>query len=254
LLAAQFQDNAAQFHATIAAAKNTNALDEIARMMWPAHAKGHLLDADATAIQAAIQNRRAALAGRAIDNRISRCGPRRPIRRHPRSPDKLASVKRRRRQVASGAMPPRIADNFTFAEQAALAVVARLCRRSGLCVLYIDAIASLAGVCRTVVKDAMRHAKTLGLITVQERRRPGLPSLTNIVRVISRDWLVWLKMGGGVAHASPTITHSFSKRCERGDFDASLARGRQQAHDARLARSRPSAWLSDGPERRSAPS
>src|SRR4030088_2509157 len=33
----------------------------------------------------------------------------------------------------------------------------------------------------------MREARTLGLVTVQERRRRGQPSLTNIVRVISAN-------------------------------------------------------------------
>ena len=49
------------------------------------------------------------------------------------------------------------------------------------------AFAARAGVGRTTAQNAMREARTLGLVTVQERRRRGQPSLTNIVRVISAN-------------------------------------------------------------------
>jgi len=89
------------------------------------------------------------------------------------------------------------AASFTLAEAAVLTVVARQCQRTGACVLHIDAIAALAGCCRTVVKNTMRQARLLGLILVKERRIPGLPSLTNVVRIASKDWIGWLKLGGG---------------------------------------------------------
>jgi hypothetical protein len=40
-------------------------------------------------------------------------------------------------------------------------------------------------------------AGLLGLILVKERRRPGLPSLANVVTIISAEWTGWLKLGGG---------------------------------------------------------
>jgi hypothetical protein len=36
-------------------------------------------------------------------------------------------------------------------------------------------------------------AKALGLLVVSERRRRGLPSLANLVRIISAEWLTWLR-------------------------------------------------------------
>jgi hypothetical protein len=57
------------------------------------------------------------------------------------------------------------------------------------------AFAARAGVGRTTAQNAMREARTLGLVTVQERRRRGQPSLTNIVRVISAEWRTWLRLG-----------------------------------------------------------
>jgi hypothetical protein len=42
---------------------------------------------------------------------------------------------------------------------------------------------------RTTVQNAVRQARRIGLVTVQQRRRRGLPSLTNIIRIISAEWL-----------------------------------------------------------------
>jgi hypothetical protein len=107
----------------------------------------------------------------------------------------------------SGVVPAKIAASFTMAELAVLTVVARQCRRAGACSLHIDAIAALADCCRTVVKNALRQARLLGLILVKERRIPGRPSLTNIVSVISKEWTAWLKLGGGFKRLS--LTNSY---------------------------------------------
>jgi hypothetical protein len=68
---------------------------------------------------------------------------------------------------------------------AVLKIVADEVRQHGCCSTYIDAIAARAGVCRTTAQNPIREARALGLITVEERRRRGQPSLTNIVRIIS---------------------------------------------------------------------
>lgn len=46
-----------------------------------------------------------------------------PKRRLQQSPQKAASIARRRRLAASGGLPPRIAEHFTVSEQAALRIV-----------------------------------------------------------------------------------------------------------------------------------
>jgi hypothetical protein len=51
----------------------------------------------------------------------------------------------------------------------------------------------LDGIVRDMWVD--HQARRLGLITVEERRRPGQRSLTNIVRIISKEWLTWLRKG-----------------------------------------------------------
>jgi 3',5'-cyclic-AMP phosphodiesterase len=120
-----------------------------------------------------------------------------PAGRSLRSPDRQASLERRRRQAMSGVVPAKIAASFTMGDLAVPTVIARQCQRAGVCTLHIDAIAALAGCSRTSVKNALRQARLLGLILVKERRIPGLPSLTNIVSIISKDWIGWLKLGEG---------------------------------------------------------
>ena len=184
-----------QFHQAAAGARSFSQLEEISRALWAAHREGCLVDADAQAVAEAVQGRRGALATKAAASQ-----PRPPLARPkptPRSPDRQASLERRRRQAMSGVVPSRIAANFTMGEAAVLAVVARQVQRGGTCSLPIDAIAALAGVSRSTTQNALRAARRLGLIEVKERRRRGLPSLSNIVRVISKDWAAWLKLSGG---------------------------------------------------------
>ena len=122
-------------------------------------------------------------------------------------------------------MPAKIAASLTTAELAVLTVIARQVQRAGACVLPVDAIAALAGVSRTTVKRALRQAKLLGLLLVKERRIPGRKSLTNVVRVISPEWLGWLKLqprGVGGQSWPATDSYSFPKRCAR---NANLASG-----------------------------
>jgi Bacterial regulatory proteins, gntR family len=88
-------------------------------------------------------------------------------------------------------------------------VIGRQCQRGGACSLPIDAIAALAGVGRTTVKNALRAAKTEGLVLVKERRIPGRKSLTNVVTVISRDWLGWLRVGRVGGKKTPTTEDKF---------------------------------------------
>jgi hypothetical protein len=49
---------------------------------------------------------------------------------------------------------------------------------------------------RTTTQNALREARRLGLLTISERRRRGQPSLTNLVRVVSREWRTWLDRRG----------------------------------------------------------
>ncbi len=186
-----------QFTDAAAGARNFAALDEISRLAWRALAENVIDAADQNAVAEAVEGRRRVLKGQDDRKALSASKPfSRP--RRPVSPDKAASLARRRRWAASGALPPQIAAEFTQAEVAALAVVARECQRRGRCELPIDAIAALAGVSRTTVQNALRHARRTGALAVQERRRRSQKSLTNVVAVAAPEWQVWLRMGGRV--------------------------------------------------------
>ena len=68
-------------------------------------------------------------------------------------------------------------------------------------------------------KNAIREARALGLITMEERRRRGQPSLTNIVRIISSEWLAWLRIGPkapGVKKLTSTVSKSSEEERQRG--------------------------------------
>ena len=78
-----------------------------------------------------------------------------------------ASMERRRRWAASGRLPQGIAARFTLAETAS----------RGDCRMYVDHIAAVAGVSRSTVKTAIRQARTLGLITVEERPQTAFRNL-----------------------------------------------------------------------------
>jgi hypothetical protein len=177
----------------------TDELDHLAREIWRAHAAGVLDDAAAQAAAEAVHARRAS--GPALTRKSA---PRASARRPQRSPDKAASIERRRRLAASGPIPPTLACRFTTCELAALKVVAEEVAKHGVCSLHLDAIAAIGGTCRTVVQNALRVARALGLVTVSERRRRGRRSLTNLVRVVSPEWLTWLRRGRGFRKLNTT--------------------------------------------------
>jgi hypothetical protein len=200
-----------QFLEAAAAAKNTASVDAVARLIWRAHAEGQLADADAEAVGEALQARRRAFAAGAVFAAL------RPARSPPRSPDRRRSLERRRRQAMSGVVPAKIAAAFTIGELAVLTVIGRQCQRGGACTLHIDAIAALAGVSRTSVKNALRAARAGGLLLVRERRIPGRKSLTNVVTVVSPEWRGWLRLGmiGGRNLTSPADSNKQEGKSER---------------------------------------
>ena len=117
----------------------------------------------------------------------------------PRSPESLA---RRRRMAAGGFLPPVLAAAFTLGEQAVLAVIGLEVGKRGSCTLALGHIAALAGVCTTVAKRAVRQARVLGLLSVEERRVSRSRNDTNLLRVASREWAAWLRLR--LPHANPT--------------------------------------------------
>jgi hypothetical protein len=90
-------------------------------------------------------------------------------------------------------MPPALAARFTTGELAVLRIVADEVWHNGTCSACIDAIAARSGTSRPTVQRALHQAKLLGYLTVEERRRRGQKSLTNVVRIVSPEWSTWIR-------------------------------------------------------------
>jgi len=96
---------------------------------------------------------------------------------------------------------------FHGRELAVVRIVGDEVRQHGQCDRCVDELAARAGVCRSLVKNAIRTAARLGLLTVEERRRAGRRNLPNVVRIVSREWRAWLARGPkaiGVKKITPT--------------------------------------------------
>lgn len=180
-------------------------LDDLAGTIWKAWGSGHVTDHEAESLSASIEVRRAWLRGtapiagsRAVSTDTRPPLPRHlfPVRKLQRSPDRQRSIARRRSIAAAGVMPPALAAHFTVGELAALAIIASESGFDDACDLSIAEIAARAGIGRTSVQNAVRRAGQLGLLLMTERRRPGRPSLTNLIRIVSDDWKAWIKLGG----------------------------------------------------------
>jgi len=191
----------AQLEQAVATARSYQDLDHISRILWKGYGEGLVSDSGAEAITAAIEARRLIF------------GSRRPIQppspvlaapKRSRSPNRQASLERRRKAATSGAVPSRLAAHFTIGELAVLAVVAGEVKRRGLCEWPLDRIAAQAGVSRSTTQNALRQAKKLGLLTVTERRYRGRASGFNTVRITDALWLSWLRLGGGYKNLNTT--------------------------------------------------
>ncbi|MHC2021446.1 helix-turn-helix domain-containing protein [Methylobacterium sp. CM6247] len=115
-------------------------------------------------------------------------------------------------------MPPGIAAKFTLGEQAALAVIVVEIGKRGDCRLSHEHIAAVAGVSRSTVKRALHQARINGLITIRERRLSRYRNETNVITIIDRSWLAWMRLartGGGVQTGTGTNTRSISKGRQR---------------------------------------
>jgi len=205
---------AEQLSVAVAGAKTYSQFNQLSVALWKAHGAGLLDDNAAQAAAEAIQARKTVSLGihGQKQNKLS-SGLAKPIK--PRSKDRQASIERRRKVALCGAVPSRLASAFTLSELAVLSVIAQETKRHGSCQLHLDAIAALAGCCRTTVQNALRQASRLALINVRERRRCGLRSLTNIVTIVSAEWRSWLKLGGRVQKSEHHVKQLFNTPVER---------------------------------------
>src|SRR3954469_7049296 len=154
--------------AAIEGARTLTRLDHLSKAIWQALAAGAVGDDDAQSLAERLHARRSLIRGDLKPVGIPVGRPSLfPPRRLQRAPKRPVAIARRRYLAASGPMPPAMACKFTVSELAVLRIVGDEVRRHGHCAVCIDAIAARAGVCRSMVKNAVRTAASLGLVTVQ---------------------------------------------------------------------------------------
>jgi hypothetical protein len=169
--------------------------------IWHAHAAGQLSDDQAQELAERIERQQRA--GKTQWRLITGSSPRFWIQRSPeqRSPNRRASIERRRLHAASGMLPPWIAANYTMGEQAVLRIVADECLAHGVCALSRNEIAARAGVSHALAKRTLLIVERHGLISVKRRPRSGRKHLANITRIVRAEWIDWLKKGNRKSRA-----------------------------------------------------
>src|SRR6185312_3580156 len=171
-------------------------LPTLSSLLWKAYAAGQVTEAEASALSEAIELKRALPpAQKPVQRRL--------VGSQPRSP---ASMERRRRWAASGALPRALVSRFTLAEQAVLAVIAAEHRKRSDCRLTNKEVADVAGVSITTVKNALRAARASNLISIEERRLTAFRNASNVVRITDASWRAWLRLGGGGKSVSRSPT------------------------------------------------
>lgn len=125
-------------------------------------------------------------------------------RARPTKPGRRKEIERRRRWAGGSSMPPDLRGHYSESERAALAVIADVCKRKGFCDLRICEIASIAGVSRTTVQNALRkgRGRAGAHLSVKERPQRGGKNLPNVIRIICRSWLTWLGRSVGFKRLS----------------------------------------------------
>jgi len=246
------------FSTALGGVKSLAAIDDLCRTLWRDWGEGKLGDAEAERCAEAIEARRRELRG------TDRLGVRAPQivaqalaagrashfpkkRRAPRSPDRQASIARRRTLAASGPMPPQLAARFTTGELAALRIVADAARERGACMMTLGEIAARAGVCITTARNALRQAAGDGLLTIQERRRDKRPNLPNVVRIVSREWRSWIERGRRLNSPTPAAERGGCKKTGSTDIASFRSirgdRALRGQHPPKVARKTPKGAL-----------
>lgn len=219
----------AQHLATAISGAPLRTLNDLSRDLWRAHSVSMLTDEEAQSLAEMIHTRRSQVRITGTPTGTAKGTPRQwsyfPPKRPQRSPERQRSLERRRTLAASSPLPPALAARFTTGELAVLRIVADAVRDRSSCRLTVPEIAARSGTSETTVRRALKVAAGLGLITIQERRVPHRPNLSNVIRIISREWLMWTKRGGGFQtwKATDNQTYPSKKRTGWGNLNRSKA-------------------------------
>lgn len=223
---------AATIYDAIGAAETGSELDDLVKLVWRGNFDGAIDDVDAMHLVKYVEQRRPlhrharqqlTFPGIPVPEpnlrRVTstRQRSRFPRRREQRAPDKQASYERRHRLAYSGVLPRHLAPGLTIGDMAVMRIIADEYVRAAGCELSLAALAARAGVCRKTAKRAMQKARGERLISIEERPVHGRRHKTNLIRIISFEWLKWLRRpkekngadqvaGGGGHFVPPTDT------------------------------------------------
>jgi hypothetical protein len=239
-----------QLIVSVRSASSAHALDDYARGTYQALEKGHLREIEAVAILEAVEERRAAIRGQ--PRQASACSrPRmRCVRARQVSPDLVESLKRRRRMAHATRLPKALCEPFTQGEIAVLHVIGYEVQKRGRCTASVIELAARAGVGRTTAQKAVRTAATHGLLWKQERRRNAYRNDTNVLTILSPEWLSCLRLGrqGWVRKSEPQRNPELESNWRTGLVPAAELRpgeGRQRRPAPRPGTQTPSGGTAD---------
>lgn len=116
---------------------------------------------------------------------------------YQRSPDREKSIERRRRLAATQPLRPAMAakGRLTISELAYARLIADDNLIAGDSRDCHDKMAARVGTCSRTIQRAQERLKELGWIEVELRPNKGRKHDSNIVRIISPEWLTWIMMG-----------------------------------------------------------
>src|SRR5229473_1885844 len=115
--------------------------------------------------------------------------------KYPRYTDRRLG--RRRILAGRSFLPPHMRQRLTTGEAAVLAIVSAEAKRHGICDLSYKEIGDRAGVKNTTVRNAIRLAVEEGWLSRQWRPVKHRKSDTNVLRIISKEWRLWMERGPG---------------------------------------------------------
>jgi hypothetical protein len=231
--------NAAALYGKINAATSPAELGELLSVVWRVYwPDGALSDADAQFLTEAIEKRKpsrgfgtARSIGALRGSVSSRFAPR-PCRRRLTEQQRLERRLRKRTLGGSSAMPDTMRCCYTEGERAVGCIIAGEIKRTGECKLSIDEIADRAGVGRTTVQNFQHEARRLGHINIKHRPQRGAKNLTNVITIVSAEWLTWIKRAPSAARALHRVqilkNVSTAKSIELREEVQQETRGKQQ--------------------------
>lgn len=95
--------------------------------------------------------------------------------------------------------------NITPAVRAVMRVIEIECLKHGVCTLSVKEIGDMAHVGRSTVQYAMRILSKASLVAVGIRKVRNAPNMTNVIRIISAQWLETLKSPSSLSSISSIL-------------------------------------------------